>query len=157
MTIKRFRTGSGRLDANNLNKMVQSTQAVERLPTPGQHFRPRWYGPIVCKITAYVGQSGQSGKWIYTVEEVLFSSETTFSTATGGFTFDHVVNLAERDNTTTSHSGIDPDNLLGSFDLIHVPIGAVVDCYVASNGDATNPNTVWFNRPGEFYGGCPTP
>ena len=72
MTIKRFRTGSGRLDANNLNKMV-------------------------------------------------------------------------------------PNNLLGSFDLIHVPIGAVVDCYVASNGDATNPNTVWFNRPGEFYGGCPTP
>ena len=37
-------------------------------------------------------------------------------------------------------------------------LGAVPALYlangVASNGDATNPNTVWFNRPGEFYGTC---
>jgi|TARA_R110000851_G_scaffold269332_3_gene422021 hypothetical protein len=151
MTIKRFRTGSGRLDANNLNKMVQSTQAVERRPAQGQHFRPRWYGPITCKITAT--QTISSGKWRYTVAEVLFSTPETFATTTGGFESDRVVNLAERDNTTTSHSGLVPANLQG-FDLQAIPVGAVVACYVASNGDATNPNTVWFNRPGEFYGTC---
>ena len=151
MTIKRFRTGSGRLDANNLNKMVQSTQAVERRPAQGQHFRPRWYGPITCKITAT--QTISSGKWRYTVAEVLFSTPETFATTTGGFESDRVVNLAERDNTTTSHSGLVPANLQG-FDLQAIPVGAVVACYVASNGDATKPNTVWFNRPGEFYGTC---
>ena len=155
MTIKRFRSGSGRLDANNLNQMVQGTQAVQRLPAVGQHFRPRWYGPITCKITDRT--STDSGKWRYTVEEVLFSTPETFATVTGGFESDRVVNLAERDNTTTSHSGIDPADLVGSFSLRSIPEGAIVDCYVASNGDATNPNTVWFNRPGEFYGGCPTP
>ena len=70
MTVKRFRSGSGRLDANNLNKMVQAVQAVERFPAQGQHFRPRWYGPISCKVTAKTTIS--SGKWRYTVEEVLF-------------------------------------------------------------------------------------
>jgi hypothetical protein len=151
MTVKRFRSGSGRLDANNLNKMVQAVQAVERFPAQGQHFRPRWYGPISCKVTATTTIS--SGKWRYTVEEVLFSSPETFGTATGGFTSDRVVNLAERDNTTTSHSGLVPANLQG-FDLQAIPVGAIVACYVANNGDATNPNTVWFDRPGEFYGTC---
>tara|TARA_R110000824_G_scaffold105422_1_gene249520 strand:+ start:2365 stop:2823 length:459 start_codon:yes stop_codon:yes gene_type:complete len=151
VTIKRFRSGSGRLDANNLNQMVQGTQAVQRLPAQGQHFRPRWYGPITCKITAKSTIS--SGKWRYEVAEVLFSTPETFATITGGFTSDRVVNLAERDNTTTSHSGLVPANLQG-FDLQAIPVNAVVDCYVANNGDATNPNTVWFNRPGEFYGTC---
>lgn len=151
MTMKRFRTGSGRLDADNINKMVQSTQAVERQPAPGQQFRPRWYGPITCKITAK--QTISSGKFRYTVAEVLFSTPETFATITGGFESNRVVNLAERDNTTTSHSGLNPANLQG-FDLQAIPVGAVVACYVASNGDATNPNTVWFNRPGEFYGTC---
>ena len=151
MTVKRFRSGSGRLDANNLNKMVQAAQAVERFPAQGQHFRPRWYGPISCKVTAKTTIS--SGKWKYAVEEVLFSSPETFETATGGFTSDRVVNLAARDNTTTSHSGLVPATLQG-FDLQTIPVGAVVACYVANNGDATNPNTVWFDRPGEFYGTC---
>tara|TARA_R110000796_G_scaffold35691_1_gene91547 strand:- start:763 stop:1224 length:462 start_codon:yes stop_codon:yes gene_type:complete len=152
MTIKRFRTGSGRLDANNLNKMVQSTQAVERLPAQGQHFRPRWYGPITCKITVIT--AGTSGQWIYTVAEVLFSTDEVSALVTGGFASDHVVNLAERDNTSTSHSGIDPADLAGTFDLQPIPVDAVVACYVSNNGNATNPNTVWFNRPGEFYGTC---
>ena len=73
---------------------------------------------------------------------------------TGGFESDRVVNLAERDNTTTSHTGIDPAALPGSYDLEPAPVGAVVACFVAANGDATNPNTVWFDRPGEFFGTC---
>jgi len=152
MTMKRFRSGSGRLDADNLNQMIQAVQTVQRSPAQGQTFRPRWYGPIVCKITATA--SGSSGQYIYTVSEVLFSTEETFAVVTGGFSHDHAVNLAERDNTTTSHSGINPGNLPGSYDLEPVPVGAVVACYVSSNGNATNPNTVWFDRPGEFFGAC---
>ncbi len=152
MTMKRFRSGSGRLDADNLNQMIQAVQTVQRSPAQGQTFRPRWYGPIVCKITAK--QTISSGKWRYTVAEVLFSTPETFATTTGGFESDRVVNLAERDNTTTSHSGIDPDDLPGSYDLQAVPVGSVVACYVSSNGNATNPNTVWFDRPGEFFGAC---
>ena len=152
MTSKRFRTGSGRLDADNLNRFMRTSAAVDRLPTPGQEFRPRWYGPLVCKITAKTTTS--SGQWRYTVEEVRFSSPETFATMTGGFESDRVVNLAERDNTTTSHTGIDPAALPGSYDLEPAPVGAVVACFVAANGDATNPNTVWFDRPGEFFGTC---
>jgi hypothetical protein len=152
MTVKRFRSGSGRLDANNLNKMVQAVQAVERFPAQGQHFRPRWYGPITCKVTA--STSGTSGQFVYTVAEVLFSTNEASAIITGGFNSDHAVNLAERDNTASSHSGIDPGDLPGSFVLQAIPVGAVVAVYVANNGDATNPNTVWFDRPGEFFGTC---
>jgi len=152
MTLKRFRSGSGRLDADNLNQMIQAVQTVQRSPAQGQTFRPRWYGPIVCKITAKT--SGSSGQYIYTVAEVLFSTEETSPWSRADFTHDHAVNLAERDNTTTSHSGIDPADLPGSYDLQAVPVGSVVACYVSSNGNATNPNTVWFDRPGEFFGAC---
>ena len=153
MTLKRFKTGSGRLDANNLNQMIQGTQSVQRLPSEGQNFRSRWYGPMACKITAKT--SGTSGQWIYTVSEVTFSTNEAFAVVpAGGFTSDHAVNLAERDNTTTSHSGITVSTLPGSFDLQPIPVGAVVAIYVASNGNATNPSTVWFDRPGEFDGAC---
>ena len=154
MTVKRFRSGSGRLDANNLNKMVQAVQAVERFPAQGQHFRPRWYGPIVCKITDSTQESEQR-KWQYTVKEVVFTSFFVFAEADGGFESDKAINLAERDNTTTSWSGITPSLLPGTYTVRKTPDNAIVSVYVASNGDANEPNTVWFDRPGEFFGVCP--
>ncbi len=124
MTMKRFRSGSGRLDADNLNQMTQAVQTVQRSPAQGQTFRPRWYGPIVCKITAK--QTISSGKWRYTVAEVLVSTPETFATPTGGFESDRGVNLADRDNTPTSHSGLNPYDPPGSSPLNSVPAGFVV-------------------------------
>lgn len=153
MTFKRFRTGSGRLDANNLNRFMRTSAAVDRLPTPGQEFRPRWYGPIVCQITDSTQIS--LGKYRYTVREVRFSTPETYAAVSNGFESDRVVNLAERDNGVDSVSGLDPELLPGSYALRKIPDEAIVACFVAANNDATNPNTVWFDRPGEFFGGCP--
>tara|TARA_R110000851_G_scaffold149007_5_gene289469 strand:+ start:160 stop:627 length:468 start_codon:yes stop_codon:yes gene_type:complete len=154
VTIKRFRTGTGRLDANDLNEMIQGTQSVQRLPAVGQEFRSRWYGPIACKIIDVTAGATGFGQWIYQVSEVTFSSNEDFAVMTGGFTSTHCINLAERGNTATVHSGITVSSLPGTFDLTYIPTGAVVAVYIASNGNATNPNTVWFDRPGEFDGAC---
>ena len=154
MTIKRFRTGTGRLDANTLNQMVQGTQAVQRLPAVGQEFRARWYGPIACKIIDVTAGTSGFGQWIYQVSEVTFSTNEAFAVMADGFTSTHCINLAERGNTATVHSGITISTLPGSFELKYIPTGAVVAVYIASNGNAANPNTVWFDRPGEFDGAC---
>jgi hypothetical protein len=156
MTVKRFRSGSGRLDANNLNKMVQAVQTVERFPAQGQHFRPRWYGPIVCKIISSLEQDS-ARKYRYTIKEILFTSFFVFTEADGGFESDRAINLAERDNSVDQWSGIPSEDFPGTFTLRPTPNDAIVSVYVGSNGDATYPNTVWFDRPGEFFGACPSP
>jgi len=95
-----------------------------------------------------------SGKYRYEVEEITFSGPEVFATADDGFESERVINIAESDNDTESHSGIDPEDLPGGFELRRTPIGAVVAVWVAANGDATNEVTAWFDRPGEFFGAC---
>ena len=147
--MKRFRTGTGRLDSETLNRHERASDIVLRSPAEPPAWASRWYGPILCKITS--STSDGSGQWIYTVAEVKFSTASSYATVTDGFSSSIVRNLAELSNTTTSHSGVDPT--AHDFDLENVPTDSVVAVFVAANGHSSN-YTAWFDRPGEFDGSC---
>jgi len=166
--VKRFRTGFGRLDAATLNSVMRSDSIVARTPEPAINFRPKHYGPIVCKVVdAQFQEDGQDTNkrlFSYHVREVEITQTSDqgleWDVVADGFSWTEVMNLAEFDNTTTQSSGVDHDDLPGDFKLRNVPVGTVVDVFLSPSSDPGNSNQAaghifaWFNRPGEFSGDC---
>ena len=67
-----------------------------------------------------------------------------------GMTFDRVWNLAEIANDADYSSGIDRDELPGTFELQPIPTGAVVAVWFGSTSSGNI--WAWFDRAGEFDG-----
>ena len=155
--MTRFRSGFGRLSANMLNRMVRAEGEVARHPTPPEPFRSRFYGPILCKVTAHAQHAGASiNRWRYTVEEVNMSDTNNpidLDSVSNGFSHDQVLNVAEWGNDADTSSGVDKDNLPGSYALQPIENGRIVPVYVSQT--ETDPYVfAWFNSPGEFDGVC---
>lgn len=151
--MKRFRSGTGRLDARTLNDLMRSNDAVQRAGVPPFAWRGRWYGPILCQVNAATSLSGLGKRWRYEVVEVGLTGADGFNFPADGFASDYVYNVAEFANTATTSSGITRDLLPGSFEVVAVPTDAIVEVYVGSVDGSTTP-IAWFNRPNEFWGAC---
>tara|TARA_R100001443_G_scaffold96534_1_gene103376 strand:+ start:1400 stop:2335 length:936 start_codon:yes stop_codon:yes gene_type:complete len=166
--MKRFRTGFGRLDRDSLNKLMRAESQVSHLPQPAIHFRPKHYGPIVCKVTdsqyQETGQDTDKRLFTYHVKEIEVTRVSTdglqWAEVTDGFSWTEVHNLAEMGNTTSQSSGISHSDLPGDFELKAIPVGTVVDVFLAPCADPGNTDPTaghvfaWFSRPGEFDGAC---
>ena len=96
-----------------------------------------------------------SGQWKYTVISVL----PRVATDPEDLTWDNVaqtgflnaINLYEQGNTTTSHMGIDPTTLPGTYELKPIPDNTIVPGTYVSAQDADFIVLLW---PNQFSGDC---
>lgn len=153
----RLRTGTGRLSAEMLNKTLRAGELADRPNDGPVAYRPRWYGPIACRVTDSSLIQNFGNRWQYEVEEINFQNARIITTPSGLFQSEHVYNLAEYDNGPTTSTGLNRQNLPGSFDVQPVPDGALVMVYVAETQETAPdgaPCAAIFDRPGEFDGNC---
>ena len=158
--MPRFRTGTGRLSADMLNSIVRTDSQVQRGPAGMLDFRPRFYGPILCKVTdsqRHEGSGSTIARYSYTVREINMTRTTlpsiVFAEVSDGFSWTECLNVAEFDNTTTTSSGVAHADLPGTYELKPIPVGTVVDVFTSQTAE-TPYLFAWFNRPGEFDGSC---
>jgi len=140
-----------------LNKTLRAGEIADRPPDGPVYYRPRWFGPIACRVTDSDPIAGFPNRWKYQVEEINFQNARLVTAPSGLFESTHVYNLAEYGNDSTTSSGITRSTLPGTFDVQRVPDGALVMVYVAETQEASAdgaPCAAVFDRAGEFDGNC---
>ena len=156
--MTRFSQGLGRLTADKLNRLTENSAKVEAFDLGAAPRPARAFGPVPCEITGSAQMTAPaSGKWLYSVKEIKFTTDRTTSEATNGWTCDNVVNLRELGNTTTEMDGVTVSELPGTFDLQPIPTGALVMVWFAGNTDETEDAQVFsafFEQGSKFYGAC---
>ena len=151
--MKRFATGTGRLDARTLNELVRTNATVGAMRTPPFAWGGRWYGPILCEVNAYVSVSATGKRYRYEVVEINLAGGTTKTYPDDGFASDDVYNIAEFANDAAESSGIDRSQLPGTFEIKPVAVDQIVAVYVSAVDGSDTP-MAWFDRPNEFFGAC---
>lgn len=104
-----------------------------------------------------------SGRWQYVVQVVQFGSSaqdvpTVPTVPAGGPTQLIAYNMYEYANTSSSHMGVNPTSLIGTYALQPIPTGSIVPAFIA-NGRAADANTtngvmVMLLWPNQIDGAC---
>lgn len=153
--MKRFASGTGRLDARTLNELMRTNSTVGAMRTPPFAWAGRWYGPILCEVNGSTSVSSSGKRYRYEVVEINLSGGTSKTYPADGFASDDVYNIAEFANDAAESSGIDRTQLPGSFEVVPIAVDQIVAVYVSAV-DGSNTPMAFFDRPNEFFGYCDT-
>ena len=109
------------------------------------------------RVQSSVSAGTDEGRWIYTVEPASSFESVVNSLGTWTLDFGEVesssfvgINVYELGNTTTTHHGIDPTTLPGTFELQPIPDDRIVPGLMI---DPENPKVILF-WPNQFDGAC---
>ena len=122
-----------------------------------------WHNLLPMKIVSSEEITGESGRWEYMVQVVEFGelakdTPTVPTIPSGGPEEYKAYNLYEYSNTSSSHMGIDPDDLPGDYELQPVPNGTIVPAFIANgleaDTSATAGSLIVILYPNQFDGDC---
>ncbi len=122
-----------------------------------------WHNVCPVKIISSTAIDGESGRWQYLVQVVEFGSSVTDvptvpTVPAGGPEQLKAYNMYEYNNTSSSHMGVDPASLEGTFALQPIPNDTIVPAFIANgraaDTEATKGAMVMLLFPNQFDGDC---